>query len=105
MDAFSSGCIARYMNRVVFEVIHSSKNPTILCCVVSHYYGNTVVPEHLKALRSMHEALLQYVSYWLPGSMQDKTAHSKVFDCVFDFTPCLFCHGEEAFHPILLRSK
>ena len=82
---YFSGCIARYMNCVVFDMIHSSANPTILCLAVHHYYGNTMVPEHLNSIRSVHATLLQYVDYWLPGEiqMQDKIGYFKVFDCSY----------------------
>lgn len=82
MIAFLSGCLARYMNCVAFDVIHSSVNPTILCFAVFHYYGNSAVPHLWTAIRSVHKALLQYVNHWLPGTsdMQDKLGDLKVTD-------------------------
>ena len=58
------------MNCLIFEMIHISANPAILCFAVSHYYTDMVVADHLNAIRSLHVALLQYVSNWLPGAVQ-----------------------------------
>lgn len=58
------------MNCLVFEMIHVSANPAILCFAVCHYYTEMIVADHLNAIRSLHVALLQYVSNWLPGAVQ-----------------------------------
>lgn len=58
------------MNCLVFEMIHVSANPAILCFAVCHYYTDMVVADHLNAIRSLHVALLKYVSNWLPGAVQ-----------------------------------
>ena len=58
------------MNCLVFEMIHISANPAILCFAVCHYYTDMVVADHLNAIKSLHVALLQYVSNWLPGAVQ-----------------------------------
>lgn len=58
------------MNCLIFEMIHISANPAILCFAVCHYYTDMVVADHLNAIRSLHVALLQYVSNWLPGAVQ-----------------------------------
>jgi len=58
------------MNCLVFEMIHISANPAIVCFTVCHYYTDMVVADHLNAIRSLHAALLQYVSNWLPGAIQ-----------------------------------
>lgn len=65
-----SGCIAQYMNCVIFDMIHSALNPAILCFSVLHYYGSIELPDHLTVIRSLHKALLQYVNCWFPGPMQ-----------------------------------
>ena len=58
------------MNCLVFEMIHISANPAILCFTVCHYYTDMVVADHLNAIRSLHVALLQYISNWLPSAVQ-----------------------------------
>ena len=58
------------MNCLVFEMIHISANPAILCFAVCHYYTEMVVADHLNAIRSLHVALLQYVNNWLPSAVQ-----------------------------------
>lgn len=58
------------MNCLIFEMIHISANPAILCFAVCHYYTDMVVADHLNAIKSLHVALLQYVSNWLPGAVQ-----------------------------------
>ena len=58
------------MNCLIFEMIHISANPAILCFAVCHYYTDMVVADHFNAIRSLHVALLQYVSNWLPGAVQ-----------------------------------
>ena len=58
------------MNCLVFEMIHISANPEILCFAVCHYYTEMVVADHLNVIRSLHVALLQYVSNWLPSAVQ-----------------------------------
>ena len=70
-----SGCIARYMNCVIFDMIHSTLNPAILCFTVFHCYGSIELPDHLTVIRSLHRALLQYVSCWFPGSVQLEGVH------------------------------
>lgn len=67
-----SGCIARYMNCVIFDVIHSTLNPVILCFTVLHYYGSMELPDHLIVIRSLHQALKQYVSCWCPAPVQEE---------------------------------
>lgn len=66
-------------------MIHSALNPTILCFAVFHYYGSIEVPEHMTATKSLHRALLQYVSYWLPGPIQLQRIHGclKVLDRMY----------------------
>ena len=68
------------MNCVIFDMIHSALNATILCFVVCHYFGGTEVPQHMTTVRSAHEALLHYVSYWMPRmtKLQDKIGYLKV---------------------------
>ena len=58
------------MNCLVFEMIHISANPAVLCFAVCHYYTDMVVADYLNAIRSLHLAVLQYVSNWLPGAVQ-----------------------------------
>ena len=65
-----SGCIARYMNCVIFDMIHSTLNPAILCFTVLHYYSNIELSDHLIVIRSLHKALVQYVNCWCPAPMQ-----------------------------------
>ena len=67
------------MNCVIFNMIHCSMNSTFLSFVVCHYYGNTVIPGHLMAVRSLHKAVPQYVRCWLPGANQDKLGYFEVF--------------------------
>lgn len=67
------------MNCVIFDMIHCSVYPIIVGFAVCRYYENTDIPRHLKALRGVHQALLQYVSYWLPEAIQEKFRHFKVF--------------------------
>ncbi|XP_022797243.1 uncharacterized protein LOC111335571 [Stylophora pistillata] len=73
-EALTLGCIAKYMNCVISDMIHSAMNSTILCFVVCHYIGGTEVPQHVAIVRSVHKALLHYLSYWVPSSdkLQDK---------------------------------
>ena len=79
-----SDCISRYMNCVIFHMIHGAVKPSILCSAVSHYYASIEVPQHLTAIQNLHKALLQYVSYWLPGSQQqDLFGFLKVLDGIY----------------------
>lgn len=68
-------------------MIHCSMNPFILSFVVCHYYGNTVIPEHLMTMRTLHKAVPEYVRCWLPGANQDKLAYFEVFILFYFASP------------------
>ena len=59
------------MNCIIFDLIHCSANPTILSYVVCNYYAKTVIPDHLAAIRIVHEAVLCYAGYWLPETIKE----------------------------------
>ena len=58
------------MNCVIFDMIHSTLNPVILCFTVLHFYGSIELSDHLTVIRSLHQSLLQYVKCWLPVPMR-----------------------------------
>ena len=91
--SFSSGCIAKYMNCVISDMIHSAMNPTILCFVVCHYVSDTEVSQHMATVRSAHKALLHYLSYWMPSftQLQDKIDYLKVL-LIWLPLHCVLCY-------------
>ena len=91
--SFSSGCIAKYMNCVISDMIHSAMNPTILCFVVCHYVSNTEVSQHMARVRSAHKALLHYLSDWMPSftQLQDKIDYLKVL-LIWLPLHCVLCY-------------
>ena len=58
------------MNCVIFDMIHSTLNQAILCFTVLHYYDNIELSDHLIVIRSLHEALVQFVNCWFPAPTQ-----------------------------------
>ena len=58
------------MNCVIFDMIHSTLNPAILCFTVLYYYGSIKLSDQLIVIRSLHKALVQYVNCWFPAPMQ-----------------------------------
>ncbi|XP_068755165.1 nucleolar pre-ribosomal-associated protein 1-like isoform X2 [Montipora capricornis] len=79
-DAGNKGCIARYLNGVIFDLIHCSVYPTLVSFVVCRCYSNIVIPDHLAAtVSSVHEAVLCYAGQWLPRATKEKFGSFKEY--------------------------
>ena len=84
---FLSGCIAEYINLVLFDILHGLAYPTVLCLTIEHFCGNISIPEDCPTLSSTHQALLAHALWWsdLPA---DTKCHKQMVQLSFLSTQC-----------------